>query len=51
MGPHRKMGIYVGYHFTSIIKYLELMIDDLFTVRYADCIFNEDHFPVLGGEF
>jgi hypothetical protein len=24
---------------------------DLFTVRYANCIFNEDHFPALGGEF
>jgi hypothetical protein len=23
---------------------------DLFTSRFADCIFNEDHFPALGGE-
>ena len=23
---------------------------DLFTAQYADCIFNEDHFPSLGGE-
>ena len=23
---------------------------DLFTARFADCIFNEDHFPGLGGE-
>jgi hypothetical protein len=22
MGPHKKMGIYMGYHFPSIIKYL-----------------------------
>jgi hypothetical protein len=27
------------------------MIGDLFTTRYADCIFNENHFPALGGEF
>jgi hypothetical protein len=27
------------------------MIDDLFTTCYADCIFNEDHFPVFGGKF
>jgi hypothetical protein len=27
------------------------MTDDLFTTQYADCIFNEDHFSVLGGEF
>jgi hypothetical protein len=49
--PHRKMGIYVGYHSPSIIKYLESMTGDLFTAQYADCIFNEDHFLVLGGEF
>ena len=23
---------------------------DLFTARFVDCIFNEDHFPALGGE-
>jgi hypothetical protein len=49
MDPHRKMGIYVRYHFPSIIKYLEPMTGDLFTARYADCIFNEDHFLALGG--
>jgi hypothetical protein len=41
----------MGYHFPSIIKYLESMTEDLFTVRYVDCIFNEDHFLSLGGEF
>jgi hypothetical protein len=51
MGPHRKMGIYVGYHYSSIIKYLEPITGNLFTTRYADCIFNEDHFLALGGEF
>jgi hypothetical protein len=51
MDPHRKMGIYVGYHSLSIIKYLELITGDLFTTWYADCIFNEDHFPTLGREF
>jgi hypothetical protein len=51
MGPHKKMGIYVGYHSPSIIKYLEPMSGDLFTARHADCIFKEDHFPTLGGEF
>ena len=38
MGPHRKLGIYVGYQSPSIIKYLEPLTGDLFTVRYADCI-------------
>jgi hypothetical protein len=49
MGPHRKIGIYVRYHSPSIIKYLEPKTGDLFTTRYADCIFNEDHFLALGG--
>jgi hypothetical protein len=51
MGPHRKLGIYVGYQSPSLIKYLEPLIGDLFTARYANCIFNEDHFPTLGGDF
>jgi hypothetical protein len=50
MGPHRKMGIYVWYNSPSIIKYLEPLTGDLFTARYADCIFDEDNFPALGGE-
>jgi hypothetical protein len=51
MDPHRKMGIYVGYHSPSIIKYMKLITGDLFTARYADYIFNEHHFLALGGEF
>jgi hypothetical protein len=35
----------------SIIKYLEPLTGDLFTARYADCIFNEDHFSALGGDY
>ena len=50
MGPHWKLGIYVGYETPSIIKYLEPMTGDLHTARYADCVFDEDHFPALGGE-
>jgi hypothetical protein len=41
----------VGYHSPSIIKYLELLTRDLFITRYTDCIFNEDHFPALGGDY
>ena len=51
MGSHRKMGIYVGYLSLSVIKYLEPLIGDLLASQYADCIFNEEHFPALGGEF
>ena len=50
MGPHQKLGIYVGYETPSIIKYLEPMTGDLHTARHADCVFDEDHFPALGGE-
>ena len=50
MGPHRKLGIYVGYSSPSIIKYLEPLTGDLFTSRFTNCIFNEDHFLALGGE-
>jgi hypothetical protein len=49
MGPHRKLGIYMGYQSPSIIKYLEPLTGDLYIARFADCIFNEDHFPALGG--
>jgi hypothetical protein len=51
MGPHRKMGIYLGYHSPLIIKYLEPLIEDLFMTRYANCIFNEDHFLILGADY
>jgi hypothetical protein len=51
MGPHRKMGIYVGFKSPSIIKYLEPLTGDLFTTRFADSIFDEEHFPALGGDF
>ena len=50
MGPQRRLGIYVGYESPSIIKYLEPMTGDLFTARFADCHFDENVFPKLGGE-
>jgi hypothetical protein len=51
MDPYNKIGIYVGYHSPCIIMYLETTTGDLFTSWYTDCIFNDDYFPVLGGEF
>jgi hypothetical protein len=39
------------YHSPLIIKYMKPFTGDLFIVRYIDCIFNEDHFPALGGEY
>ena len=45
-----KSGIYVGYETVSIIRYLDPMTGDCHTDRFADCIFDEDLFPTLGGE-
>jgi hypothetical protein len=44
------MGIYVGYQSLSILKCLEPLTDDLYEARFANCIFNEDHFSALGGD-
>jgi hypothetical protein len=43
--------IYVGFQSPSIIKYLEPLMGYLFISWYTDSIFDEEHFPVLGGEF
>ncbi|XP_074328309.1 uncharacterized protein LOC141666214 [Apium graveolens] len=50
MGPQRRMGIYVGFDSPSIIRYLEPLTGDVFTVRYADCHFDESIFMTLGGD-
>ena len=50
MGPQRRLGIYVGFRSTSIIHYLEPLTGNLFTVRFADCHFDESVFPPLGGD-
>ena len=47
MGPQRRLGIYVGFLFASIIHYLEPLIGNLFTARFADCHFDEFVFPPL----
>jgi hypothetical protein len=44
------LGIFVGYETSPIIRYLELMTRDLHTARYANYVFDEDHFPTLGGD-
>ncbi|KAL6334268.1 hypothetical protein AAG906_014667 [Vitis piasezkii] len=50
MGPQRRLGIYVGFDSPSIIRYLEPLIGDVFTARFANCHFNESIFPSLGRE-
>ena len=50
MGPQWRLGIYVGFNSSSIIRYLEPLTGEVFTVRIAGCHFNESVFLSLGGE-
>ena len=50
IGSQRRLGIYVGFDYPSIIRYLEPLVEDIFIVCFADCHFNESVFPLLGGE-
>ena len=50
MGPQHRLGIYIGFDFPSIIRYLEPLTGDVFKARFKDCHFNETVFPPLGGE-
>nr|GEY57670.1 retrovirus-related Pol polyprotein from transposon TNT 1-94 [Tanacetum cinerariifolium] len=50
IGPQRRMGIYVGYDSSSIIRYLEPSTRDLFTARFVDCHFDESVFQTLRGD-
>lgn len=50
MRPQRRLRIYVDFYSPSIIRYIELLIGDLFTARYADYHFDELIFSLLGRE-
>ena len=50
MGSQQRLGIYVGFNSQFIIRYLEPLIGDVFTVHFADCHFDESIFPPLRGE-
>ena len=50
MGAKRRLGIYVSFDSPSIIRYLELLTEDVFTAYFMDCHFNDSVFPPLGGE-
>lgn len=47
MGPQFHLEIYVRFNSPSIIRYLESLIDDLFTAWFADCHFDETIFPSI----
>ena len=50
MGPQRRLGIYIGHDFPSIIKYLKLMIRNVFMTHFVSYHFDELVFPTLRGE-
>ena len=49
LGPQRRLGIYVDFQSASIINYIEPLTGVVFTARFADCHFDENIFPPLGG--
>ena len=50
MGLRRRLGIYVGYDFPSIVKYLEPITRDVFIACFVYSHFNESIFPTLRRE-
>ena len=50
LGPQRRLGIYVGFQSKSIINYIEPLTGEVFATRFADCQFDENLFPSLGGD-
>jgi hypothetical protein len=42
MGPHRQQGIYIGYDFPSIIRYMKPATTNVFKARFADFHFYKD---------
>ena len=50
MSLQQRFGIYVGFDYLSIIRYLEPLKRDVFTARFVDCHFNESVFLPLSGE-
>ena len=49
LGPQCRLGIYVGFQSASIINYIKPLTWEVFTTRFADCHFDENLFPPLGG--
>ena len=50
LGPQRRLGIYVSFQYASIINYIEPLTGEVFTTRFADCHFDENLIPPLGGD-
>ena len=50
LGPQHRLGIYVDFQYASIINYIEPLTREVFTAQFADCHFDENLFPPLGGD-
>jgi hypothetical protein len=50
MCPQKRLGIDIEFESPSIIKYLEPLTSDSFTIWFVDCQFDETKFPLLEGE-
>ena len=50
LGPQRRLGIYVGFQSASIINYIKPLMGEVLNARFADCHFDENLFPPLGGD-
>jgi len=50
MGPQCRKEIYVSYESPFIIRFLEPLTGDLFTVRFVDCHYDKIVFPLLMGD-
>ena len=48
LGPQHRLGIYVSFHSSSIIKYIESLTGEVFTAHFTNCHFDENVFPPLG---
>jgi hypothetical protein len=48
LGPQRSLRVYLGYESPSIIQYLEPTTGKMFRARFADCVFDETMFPMVG---
>lgn len=50
MGPHCRLGIYIGFDSSSKVCYLDPTMGSLYFARFEDCIFDESIFPILSGQ-
>ena len=50
MGTHHRLGIYEGFNFPSINRYLEPHMRDMVKASSKHCEFDESLFPALGNE-